>query len=110
MKVDPPSAEQKKWREDVRLLGSIVSVKNAVIHHMYGRTARFNKIDIGHWAILPLSPEEHVQFHAGKKSFESLNGSQKELFRTVCGLYRRRYDRDLPFDENVYEAIMEYRR
>jgi hypothetical protein len=60
-----PNAKQKQWREAVRELGSIISGGPAVIHHPVGRTAKHNKVHIGHWWVLPLTDDEHKALHNG---------------------------------------------
>ncbi len=58
-----PNAVQERWREDVRSIGSIASgQKYGVIevHHCRGRSAKSNKVEIGHEFINPLTPGEHL--------------------------------------------------
>lgn len=101
-----PNAEQTRWREAVRELGSVISGGPAVIHHMYGRTASFNKVHVGHWALLPLTDEEHKYRHQhGKKAFSEKWAHEKDLFLTVC----ERFD-ERPFDDATFSAIMMYRK
>lgn len=59
-----PNAEEKRWREDVRQVGCIAcnaSVHMVIIeiHHVAGRSAKFDKVSIGHWWILPLCTKCH---------------------------------------------------
>ena len=65
MKTDQPTAAQKRWREAVRELGSVISGDPAVIHHPAGRKAKHNKVEIGHWWVIPLTDEEHKALHRG---------------------------------------------
>lgn len=108
MKGQRPSAVQKKWREDVRALGSILSGLHPVeIHHCAGRTAAHDKVHIGHWWILPLTSEEHARYvpEWGKRR----KFMEKTLFGAVCKLIVRRGG-VLPFGDDVATAIQEYRR
>ena len=108
MKVSAPSAAQKRWREQVRALGSILSGLHPVeIHHCAGRTAVHDKVHVGHWWILPLTSEEHARYvpEWGKRR----KFMEKTLFGAVCKLIVRRGG-ELPFGEDVVRAIQEYRR
>lgn len=103
-----PNKVQRDWREDVRALGSAISgMTPCEIHHCAGRTAKHNKIHVGHWWILPLTKSEHDEVPTwahGRKERE------KYLFDWVCRKYRIRYRRDVPFGDEVYNAIMGYRK
>ena len=61
-----PNAAETRWRESVREMGSVLSGAPAVIHHAAGRTARHNKVDIGHWWLIPLTDDEHKRLHGGE--------------------------------------------
>ncbi len=63
------------------------------LHHVLGRTAKHNKVHIGHWFILPVPIELHdvssnnslnVTHH--KRAFTDKFGSQSELFIKMCGM------------------------
>jgi len=106
MKVAQPDAQQRRWREEVRALGCMVTGGPAEIHHCVGRTGRHNKVDIGHWWILPLTTEQHrgpngIHAHPERKLRE------KALFEEV--LRRLNNSENRPPDE-VVEAIRDYRR
>ncbi len=109
-KGNAPTAAQKRWRESVRGLGSIFSsgtegqgIVPAEIHHPVGVTGKHNKIEIGHWWILPLTKDEHGAVHEGyiedRKEFE------KENFKDVCMWLKGH--KDMPSTE-VIEAIQDY--
>lgn len=72
-KGNAPTSAQKRWREAVRELGSVISGEPAVIHHPVGTTGKHNKVDIGHWWVIPLTDEEHKALHAGGKPWENLS-------------------------------------
>ena len=60
-KGNAPTVEQKRWREEVRELGCIISDEQGgvEIHHVLGATAKYNKEEIGHEFILPLTGWYH---------------------------------------------------
>jgi hypothetical protein len=80
------------------------------IHHVLGRKAKFRKLPIGKWWILPLwwvlhdvgsDHPQNITHH--KKAFEHEYGTQKDLFIRLCeniGCYP-------PAD--IYTAIIDYR-
>lgn len=108
MKFDQPNAEQKRWRESVRALGSILSGLHPVeIHHCAGRTASHNKVHVGHWWIIPLTSEEHARYvpEWGKRR----KFMEKTLFGAVCRTIEKRGG-VLPFGEDVRQAIEDYSR
>lgn len=114
MKSQAPTAETKAWREDVRELGSIVRGDTpAVIHHPVGRTAKHNKLAIGHWWVLPLTDGEHNLLHKDHDAFVRMAfgvrlvgrwDAEKLLFRRVI----QRLGYEPPHE--VVEAIMGYQR
>jgi len=90
----------------VRGLGSIISGDPAVIHHAVGATGKHNKVEIGHWWLIPLTDREHKMLHAGnlvvnRKEFE------KGAFLDVVA-----DDRMDQFEvpNEVFEAIQDYHR
>jgi|TARA_R110000787_G_scaffold89778_1_gene189943 hypothetical protein len=105
-KGNAPTAAQKRWREAVRDLGSIISGEPAVIHHPVGATGKHNKVAIGHWWVIPLTDAEHKALHAGEKfGFHSRAIAEKGWFAAVL----------LSLDESivpshVYRAIMDYHK
>ena len=108
-KGNQPNACQKRWREEVRQLGSIISNEPAIIHHCVGTSAKHNKVAIGHEFIIPLTDEEHKALHQGdimildgrsRKEFE------KNAFYEVCALLHDHPDRP---SHEIIEAIMDYR-
>ena len=106
-KNNAPTAMQKRWREQVRGLGSIIDGDDAVIHHCVGVTGKHNKVHIGNWWIIPLTNEQHLALHAGETfGRESRKAFEKEAFTDVCQmLYPTEY-----ITEEIYDAIQDYRR
>lgn len=78
-KGNAPTAAQKRWREAVRGLGSVISGAPAVIHHPVGCTGKHNKIAIGHWWILPLTDEEHKLLHLNELKFKKTRKTFEKL-------------------------------
>ena len=104
-KGNAPSAEQKRWHDQVASLGCVDCFSPAQIHHPVGATAKHNKIAIGHWWVLPLCDEHHRALHAG----ESFEYDSRKLFEK--GEYARMLDdNNHPVPEEVEAAIMDYHR
>lgn len=115
-----PNAEQKRWREMVRRVGCICTGGEAQeptepvdieIHHCLGATARVNRVDVGHWYILPL----HWRLHniasdfpdnitRDKIRFTQAFGSEKSLFMKMIYSFLMT-GIELPFDIAVLNAI-----
>ena len=111
MKNDQPNAAQKRWREAVRSLGSIISGGPAVVHHCSGRTAKHNKVEIGHFWIIPLTDAEHKALHNGETfTFGSRKEFEKSAFlNTVERVHLLNPNADLP-PTDVLQAIANYHR
>lgn len=111
-KGNAPTAEQKRWREDVRALGCIITgVVVCEIHHCRGATFKHNKVPIGHWFILPLHPELHrtgqLNVTDHKHRWEEVYGTQVELFMQVVQRYEQQHDRAAPVPPEVISAILD---
>ncbi len=90
------NAKQKQWMKDITewaedniQLFYGVNYFNANIqrHHVLGRSAKHNKVDIGHWFILPIPFELHdvssnhpENVTHRKKDFVKRFGNQRDLF------------------------------
>jgi len=102
------NAKQKKWMTDIsewaeRNLWSLYEKKYVdcqfQLHHVLGRSAKHNKVAIGHWFILPVPIELHdvssnnelnVTHH--KHAFTDRYGKQAELFeKMVAIMYEEGY-------------------
>lgn len=63
-----PNKAQRDWRELLRNHGSAISgfdlPEPIVAHHVCGRTAKHNRVEIGHWWVLPLADSEHKLLHS----------------------------------------------
>lgn len=114
-----PNKAQKEWMEMVRSMGSVISGQPAVIHHAVGRKGRHNKIDIGHWFVIPLTDEEHKSLHAGEAPWQQRHMFKEcetriefeKLAYSACVLHFADY---VPLSylppEDVDEAIMDYHK
>jgi len=112
-----PNAEEARWMEEVRELGSIISDAPALIHHPVGTTGKHNKKPIGHKWLIPLTDAEHrlidTDFHAfaelmlGKPTdLYSRWDPEKLGFARVC----QRLGKYPPGGKEIYETIMDYKR
>ena len=107
----PANTAQKKWMTDITDyvneygLGDLYGHEyegrtNIQRHHVVGRTARHNKIHIGHWFIIPVPYELHEpnlkhQFHVGhsKKEFIKKFGNQRDIYeQLVTSMENAGYD------------------
>lgn len=112
---------QKKWMDDITewsanaglrmLYGNEWEFSAIQRHHVLGRTAKQNKVAIGHAFILPVpyimhEPNENHKFHVGhcKNAFTKEFGAQRELFSTMYhSMQEEGYT--VPSEE-VFNAIM----
>jgi len=90
------NAKQKQWMKDITewaedniQLVYGVNYFNANIqrHHVLGRSAKHNKVEIGHWFVLPVPFELHdvssnhpENVTHRKKDFVKRFGNQRDLF------------------------------
>ena len=117
-----PNAAQVQWMKDIAefiqdngldiLYPGYEGRTDFQLHHVLGRSAKHNKIAIGHWFIIPVPIELHdvgsnhpdnvTHF---KRNFTERFGSQSELFKELIGgMFECGYK--TPNDE-VYHAIMD---
>ena len=122
MATKPANAAQKKWMESITdyinenglgdLYGSDYVYDTRIQrHHVLGKSARHNKIAIGHWFILPVpfelhDPNVNHEFHVGhcKKAFVKRFGTQRSLFKRM---YQAMKQQGYNVPENyIYDEIM----
>ena len=122
-KGNEPNAIEKRWREVVGEAPSMISGRTPVeIHHPAGVTARFDKVHIGHWWLIPLHPDEHrvISVH-GRKEFERryndgiVNDNRWTFrvtlfYRTLAWVLSHGYGRIAYPSDAVRAAILNYRR
>ena len=117
-KGNAPTKAQSDWREEVRALGCIVSMEKGPhiqIHHVLGATAKHNKVEIGHWFILPLTGWYHLDNPTlnvtnNKKMLEAQFGSQVNLWLQLLKNYEFHYERPAPVPPEVVESIRDLGR
>ena len=122
MKKSQPNANQKRfmenmgeWARENNGLGLLYGKEyddshDFQIHHVLGRTAKHNKVPIGHEFIIPVPTELHdpnyshkLHVHKCKKEFVKKFGNQRGIFEKIC--YEMRLcDYPTP-DQHIYEAI-----
>ena len=81
--------------ETVAGLGPMGNYGHVELHHFLGATTQVKGVgNLGHWAIIPISAEDHfVRHNQGPRSFEHVTGkTEKGIFIEVC----KRVE-DLPF-------------
>jgi len=99
MAMKQANAAQKKWMSDIvdwsiNNIGMLYTSKydGAIpqLHHVLGRSAKQNKIAIGHWFILPVPFELHdvssdhpLNVTHNKKAFTAMYGMQRVLFDSM---------------------------
>jgi len=107
VKTDPPNPAQKKYMEQVRALGSILTKqKPAVIHHPVGRKGKHNKISIGHWWPVPLTDGQHKELHNGEKfGFKT----RKDFEKWAAWQIAMKLGKSM-LPEGVYDAIQDYHK
>ena len=116
MAMKQANAAQKKWMSDITewsicnlglLYGPEYDGAAIQRHHVLGRSAKHNKVAIGHWFILPVpyelhDPNESHYLHVGKckHAFTAQFGTQRSLFMKMYNdMYEQGYDMSkIPFE------------
>ena len=97
MATKKANAAQKKWmnditewaNENIHMLydGGYAQDVNFQRHHVLGRSAKNNKVNIGHWFIIPVPFDLHdvssnnkYNVTHNKKAFVKRFGNQRDLF------------------------------
>jgi len=114
------NSKQKQWRKDITefiqengfydLYGEYFNEYNFDRHHVLGKAARHNKIDIGHWFIIPVPKELH-DVHSNnnnnvthfKHNFTKKYGYQRAIFKNLCDMMLE-FGYEIP-PKNVCDAI-----
>lgn len=115
-----PNAIQKKWMQTITEWSQDYGWMlipdgwgGIQRHHVVGRTARQNKVPIGHWFILPLpyshhdpqaTPMHENHVERNKRGFISQYGLQNELFFKMVD-HMRSVGFEIPLSEEELEAI-----
>lgn len=99
MTPNQPTAEQKRFRENLRSL-----YPGFEIHHIFGRTAKIKGVgNIGHWGIIAMPPDHDLGIikklnHGERKPYE------KALFTRQMRRYAMRYGA-VPVPDDVMREI-----
>ena len=120
-----PTADQTRWWGELVEMGCIYTGKPAEVDHLVGAAAKHNKIHVGQWWVVALSPDLHrtgaVNRTTRQTMFENRFSSQaakwgpdfafeKELWFNQCCRYMEYFRQPLPFEADVMYAIMGYRK
>ena len=124
MAAKQANAAQKKWMSDIadwaqynlhKLYGEQYYNAMPQLHHVLGRSAKHNKIAIGHWFIIPVpfelhdvSSNHHFNVTHRKHNFTNQYGAQRDIFKKVVAMMSFNYDYISPHTD-VYHAIMDTR-
>jgi hypothetical protein len=116
---------QKKWMETITewyhntgyRYGSLNECYRVQRHHVVGRKGKHNKVDIGHWFVLPLpffyhdvsESNNQLNITHHKNSFTDKFGLQSELFSYMISSMIEQ-GIELPFGTDVINAIEDTRR
>jgi hypothetical protein len=123
MAMKQANTAQKQWMSDIANFINEVGLGlfygeeyrgriDFQLHHVLGRSAKHNKVDIGHWFILPVPFELHdvdsnhkLNVTHNKKAFIAIFGKQSFIFAAMFDLMSE-HGYSVPSDE-VYNAIMD---
>lgn len=121
----PPNAAQKRFWSEITEMGCLITGAPAEVDHCVGATAVHDGIHIGQWWVIALCPSVHRQDQinrtTNRKQFAERYGSriaadqggyavEKEMFHNQCVKYLQYFQKPLPFDWEVMQAIMGYQR
>ena len=121
MAMKQANAAQKKWMSDITewaqdnmhiLYGEKWSGCEIQRHHVLGRSAKHNKVGIGHWFIIPVpfvlhdvSSNHHENVTHRKKAFIKRFGTQASIFQVMVSAMKMD-GYEVP-SVDVYNAIMD---
>lgn len=121
MATKPANAAQKQWMSDIAewannniglLYDFDCSNKGFQLHHVLGRSAKHNKVSIGHWFIIPVPFDLHdvssdspfnVTHH--KHKFTDEYGKQSEIFDNMATDMAIEGHSSVPYE--VWRSIMD---
>lgn len=106
------------WIEHCLSMGSVIGGYGPVPHHPIGESAKFNKLPIGMWWIVPLTRSQHDALHKSHNDFEreyfgfSFVGRfdlEKFLYYVMWKNYQEKIG-EPPVPIDVHESILAYHR
>ena len=123
MASKPANAAQKQWMKDISefvdeyglgtIYGDEFDDSAYELHHVLGRSAKHNKVAIGHWFVIPVPfylhnvqsnhPDNVTHF---KHNFTGRFGTQRDIFNTIRDGIQVLQGKPVP-DEDIYNAIMD---
>ena len=123
MAMKQANAAQKQWMSDITnfideyglgaIYGEGYDGSAYELHHVLGRSAKHNKVAIGHWFIIPVPFQLHnvTSGHSDnvthfKHNFTDRFGSQRSIFDTIRNGIQVLQGKQVP-SEDVYNAIMD---
>lgn len=123
MASKPANAAQKQWMKDISefvdeyglgaIYGDEFNDSAHELHHVLGRSAKHNKVAIGHWFIIPIPFELHnvMSDHPDnvthfKHNFTGRFGMQRDIFDNIRNGIQVLQGKSVP-NEDVYNAIMD---
>ena len=99
MAMKQANTAQKQWMSDISdwannnnldLTYDYDDPKGFQLHHVLGRSAKHNKVSIGHWFIIPVPYELHdiygkheCNVSNSKNKFTAKYGNQREIFNNM---------------------------
>lgn len=115
------TAEQKRWTERIARFADehgCFPHNNETeyqLHHVVGRSAKHNKVAIGHWFIIPVETKYH-DVHSNnpwnvthfRKRYQLEFSNQRDQFYSMCMVIKDEDD-ELPFGDDVLHAILDTR-
>ena len=107
---------EQLWCDAVRECGCIITGNTQVqLHHIWGSKFKHNKIHIGNYAVLALSPELHdvSSNHVhnvthNKNAFHFEFGSNAELFQKTIILVAENFNAGVQPPQKVIESILDW--
>lgn len=92
-----PNQAEKDFQGWLKQQPCCITGANGVqVHHCVGSTGRHNKVLIGHWFCLPLSPSMHEKYHSGTKAWRINYGLQCDHWLTLAVQYERETGKEVP--------------
>jgi len=120
--MKPTQSQVKKWHNMIQRYVEKYSVMgctypNVQHHHVVGRTYIHNKIHIGQWFVIPLpvflhdvSSNDECNVTHYPKNFVKAYGLQSSLWWNMCCKMMANDWGELPFDNDVVEAIRDTKK
>jgi len=100
-----PNADEKRFQGWLKEQNCCVSNEYGVqVHHCLGSTAKQDKVLIGHYFCIPLTPEIHDYYHNSSKAWRNCFGFQYLLWASLAYEYESETGNVIPHE--VIQAIL----